>query len=83
MYDKYFQANPITIGSKIPKHKGILVTGQAGIGQIGITMTFVNNSGSTFNTLMTFQNNHTSILPMQVYAIPSAPPTGCTAFYIT
>jgi hypothetical protein len=82
MYDKYFQANPITIGSRIPKHKGILLTGSVASGNPGVTMTFVNGSGSTFNTLMTFQNNHTSILPMQVYAIPSALPTGITAFYV-
>jgi len=82
MYDKYFQANPITIGSKIPKHKGLLLTGSFGLGSNGITMTFVNISGSTFNTQLLFTANTTTILPMQVYALPTALPTGATAFYI-
>jgi hypothetical protein len=82
MYDKYSQANPITIGAKIPKHKGILLTGAFGLGSNGVTMTFVNNSGTTFNTVLTFVANTTNIVPMQAYAIPTALPTGCTAFYL-
>ena len=82
MYDKYFQANPITIGSKIPKHKGIICAGAFGLGNNGVTMTFVNSSGNTFNTQLFFSANTTNIIPMQVYALPNALPTGCTAFYV-
>jgi hypothetical protein len=82
MYDKYSSANPITIGARIPKHKGILFTGSIGLGSPGVTMTFVNGSGNTFNTTVTFTNNTTFILPMQVYTIPSALQAGLTAFYI-
>jgi hypothetical protein len=82
MYDKYFQANPIRIGARIPKHKGILLTGSVASGNPGVTMTFVNGSGNTFNTALTLTNSTTTIVPMQVYAIPSALPTGITAFYV-
>ena len=80
MYDKYFQANPITIGSKIPKHKGILFSGALAAG-VGVTLSLVNGAGTTFNTAITV-NSSPFILPMQVYAIPSALPTGLTAFYV-
>ena len=80
MYDKYFQANPITIGSRIPKHKGLLISGITGAGA-GITFSLVNGTGTTFNTAITI-NSTPYILPLQVYAIPFALPTGATAFYV-
>jgi hypothetical protein len=80
MYDKYFQANPITIGSKIPKHKGILFSVALAAGS-GVTLSLVNGAGATFNTAITV-NSTPFILPMQVYAIPSALPAGLTAFYV-
>jgi len=80
MYDKYSQANPITIGSRIPKHKGILISGITGAAA-GITFSLLNNVGSTFNTAITV-NSTPFILPLQVYAIPFALPTGATAFYV-
>jgi hypothetical protein len=78
MYDKYFQANPITIGSKLPKHKGILISG----GAAGVTMSvqFVTASGSTLTSILTV-NNTPFILNMQLYAL-NALPTGLTAFYV-
>lgn len=80
MYDKYSQANPITIGSKIPKHKGILFSGALAAGA-GVTLSLVKSSGGTFNTLVTF-NTTPNFFPMEVYAIPSALPAGLTAFYV-
>jgi hypothetical protein len=80
MYDKYSQANPITIGSKIPKHKGILFSGALAAGA-GVTLSMVNGAGATFNTAITV-NSTPFILPMQVYAIPTALPSGLTAFYV-
>lgn len=80
MYDKYSQANPITIGSKIPKHKGILFSGALAAG-VGVTLSMVNRAGATFNTAITV-NSSPFILPMQVYAIPTALPSGLTAFYV-
>jgi len=80
MYDKYFQANPITIGSKIPKHKGILFSGALAAG-VGVTLSLVNGTGTTFNAAITV-NSTPFILPMQVYAIPTALPSGLTAFYV-
>jgi len=80
MYDKYFQANPITIGSRIPKHKGILFSGGLAAGA-GVTLSMVNGSGATFNAAITF-NTTPNFFPMQVYAIPFALPSGVTAFYV-
>jgi hypothetical protein len=80
MYDKYFQANPITIGSKIPKHKGILFSGALAAGA-GVTLSFFTRDGSTFNTAITV-NSTPFILPIELYAIPAALPTGLTAFYV-
>ena len=77
MYDKYFQATPITTGSKIPKHKGILLSG----GATGVTLSvqLVNASGATFNATLTV-NNTPEILPMQVYAVNTF--NGLTGFYL-
>jgi hypothetical protein len=79
MYDKYFQANPITIGSRIPKHKGILFSGAPTTGA-GVTLSLVS-SGGTFNTYMLF-NSTPNFFPMQVYTIPTALPAGLTAYYV-
>ena len=77
MYDKYFQATPITTGSKIPKHKGILLSG----GAAGVTFSaqLVNATGATFNAVLTV-NNTPYILPMQVYAVNAF--NGLTGFYL-
>ena len=77
MYDKYSQANPITIGSKIPKHKGLLISG----GAVGVTMSvqFVNSAGATLTSILTV-NNTPYILPMQVYAVNTL--NGMTGFYV-
>ena len=78
MYDKYFQANPITIGSRIPKHKGILFSGTPSVS--GITLCLVS-AGITFNTLIII-NSTPFILPMQVNTVPTPLPSGITAFYL-
>jgi hypothetical protein len=77
MYDKYFQATPITTGSKIPKHKGILLSG----GAAGVTLSvqLVNANGATFNSVLTV-NNTPQILPLQVYAVNTF--NGLTGFYL-
>tara|TARA_R110000868_G_scaffold280048_1_gene540131 strand:- start:865 stop:1104 length:240 start_codon:yes stop_codon:yes gene_type:complete len=78
MYDKYFQANPITIGLKIPKHKGILFSGASA--GAGVTLCLVS-AGGTFNTVLNF-NNTPVFFNIQVNTIPTALPTGLTAFYL-
>lgn len=77
MYDKYFQATPITVGSKIPKHKGLLISG----GAAGVTMSvqFVTSAGATLNSVLTI-NNTPYILNMQVYAVNTF--NGLTGFYV-
>ena len=75
MYDKYSQANPITIGSKIPKHKGLLISG----GAAGVTMSvqFVNSAGATLTSILT---TSPTILPIHVYAVNTL--NGMTGFYV-
>lgn len=80
MYDKYFQANPITIGTKIPKHKGILFSGGTS-GTPSFNVNFVNTSGITFTASLTI-NSSPFILPMQVFSIPSTLPTGLTGYLV-
>lgn len=80
MYDKYSKATPITIGSKIPTHKGILFsnTGNAA----GVTAHLYRGTGGTFSTLITVSASGAMILPVEVHTLPSSLPTGVTAFYV-
>ena len=80
MYDKYFAANPITIGTKIPKHKGILFSGATATTP-AITLNLINGLGNTFSGSLTV-NESPYIFPMQVFSIASALPAGVTAYYI-
>ena len=79
MYDKYFQANPITIGSRIPKHKGILFSGGTA-GTVSSTIHLVKVDGATA-ALGLVVNQSPYILPMQVYTVTTLAP-GVTAWYI-
>ncbi len=79
MYDKYFQANPITIGSRIPKHKGILFSGGTA-GTVSSTIHLVKVDGATA-ALGLVVNQSPYILPMQVYTVTALAP-GVTAWYI-
>lgn len=78
MYDKYFQATSITTGSKIPKHKGILILGGAAAGPT-MSIQLVNSSGATFTAVLPVTQSP-EILPMQVYAVNTF--NGLTGFYI-
>jgi hypothetical protein len=79
MYDKYLLVNPITTGTVLPKHKGLLIAG-ATAGGTKFTASFVKAGGLTFSS--TFDISQTPyILPIQVYSIPSIP-SGLTAFYL-
>jgi len=78
MYDKYFQANPITVGSKIPKHKGILVMGGVAAGPT-FSAQLVNVNGATFNVNFSVTQSP-EIIPIQVYAITTF--NGLTGFWI-
>ena len=77
MYDKYFQANPITTGSKIPKHKGILVSAHIAT---NVPLNLVTAAGNTFSAGITFAAVPT-IFPMQVHSIATIP-AGVTAYYL-
>lgn len=79
MYDKYFQANPITIGSRIPKHKGLLFSGGTA-GTVSSTIHLVKVDGATA-ALGLVVNQSPYILPMQVYTVTALAP-GVTAWYI-
>ena len=79
MYDKYFTATPFTVGTKIPKHKGILLAG-ATAGGTKCTFHFVNTNGSTFSSTIDISQTP-YILPMQIYTMPSMA-SGMTAYYL-
>jgi hypothetical protein len=80
MYDKYSKATPITIGSKIPSHKGILFSNSGNAA--GVTTHFYRGTGGTFSTLVTVAASGAMILPVEVHTLPSALPVGITAFYV-
>ena len=79
MYDKYFTAQNFTVGTKIPKHKGILLAG-ATAGGTKCSFHFINNSGNTFSTTIDI-NQSPYILPIQIYTMPSMA-AGMTAYYL-
>ena len=81
MYDKYYLANPLTFGSKLPKHRGLLISGGSA-GTPAFNANFVNYAGTTFTASLTI-NLSPYILPMQVHSIPSALPTGLTGYYLS
>ena len=77
MYDKYLTANKITVNTKIPKHKGILVSANA---SANIPLSLYVGDGSTLSAGLTF-NSGVTIFNMQVYSITSFP-AGTTGFYL-
>lgn len=81
MYDKYSTANPLTIGSKISKHKAILFSGATAISPTINVHLIQGGCGATFTASLLI-NSSPYIFPMEVYAIPSALPTGVTAYYL-
>ena len=44
MYDKYFEYNPITSNTRLPKHKGILVLGGTA-GSVSFNVDFYAEAG--------------------------------------
>ena len=81
MYDKYSQANQFSLGSsKLPKHKGILLTGATAGTVAASTLHVVKIDGSTAS-LSLIVNQSPYILPMQVYAV-TALAAGVTAWYL-
>jgi hypothetical protein len=80
MYDKYAKVSPITIGSKIPQHKGILISNSGSL--TGLTMHFYRGSGGTFSTAVQIAGSGTMLLPVEVHTLPNALPSGVTAFYL-
>lgn len=81
MYDKYSKATPITVGSKIPQHKGILFSNSTSTNS-GVTMHFYRGTGGTFSTTLTVSANSSMVLPVEVHTFPNNFPTGVTAFYV-
>jgi hypothetical protein len=82
MYDKYSKAAPITTGSKIPTHKGILFSNSNSGSPSGVTMHFYRATGGTFSTLIQIAPSGSMLLPIEVHTLPNALPSGVTAFYL-
>ena len=84
MYDRYIQALPITANTKLPNHKGILISNSNG-STAGITFSFYNDAlpgtGNTFRTRIAVTTG-TEVLPFQIYSLVDGLPTGVTAFYV-
>lgn len=64
MYDKYNSLIPFSVGSKLPKHKGIVISGS---GASLVTEVF-NHNGTTGAATFAIQTGVT-ILPIQFYAV--------------
>ena len=82
MYDKYFTATPFaTNGTKLSKHKGILL---ANTTTSGLTATFqlFNTSGVTVNAIIPTPGSSTQILPIQAYSASSMA-AGLTAWLLS
>lgn len=73
MYDKYNKARPFAIDSKLPPHKGILLThNSAG----GATCHFWNSTGGTFIGNVFFPSGTFNILPIEVSRVTALTGTG-------
>jgi hypothetical protein len=71
MYDKYFEYNPITSNTKLPKHKGILVLGgTAGSGSFNAVFYSDAALGITYTAPVTV-NQSPYILPFQIWGLLS------------
>ena len=86
MYDKYFEYNPITTNSRLPKHKGILILGGTA-GTSSFNVDFYSEAGGggapgvTYRAPLTV-NISPYILPFQIWGLPSGFATGLTGGYI-
>jgi hypothetical protein len=79
MYDKYNSLTPLpAAGTKLPKHKGILISAQDAS---TVRFQYMNASGTTFTTGITFSSG-SSVLPIEIYALNTSLPTGVTGFYL-
>jgi hypothetical protein len=82
MYDKYFTATPFaTNGTKLSKHKGILLANTAATGATA-TFQLFNTSGVTVNAIIPIPASSTEILPIQAYSASSMA-AGLTAWLLS
>jgi hypothetical protein len=83
MYDKYFEYNPITSNTKLPKHKGILILGATAGGSASFNVDFYSDAGFgiTFRAPVTV-NISPYILPFQIWGLPSGFASGLTGGYL-
>lgn len=80
MYDKYFSGNTFTVnGSKLPKHKGILISG--GTATTPTSSFYLLNSGGNTISVPIAINQSPYILPIQVYGVNTLA-AGLTAYYL-
>jgi len=79
MYDKYNSLTPLpAAGTRIPKHKGILISSDS---NGFVRFNYLNVTGNTFTTGLTLSSG-ISILPVEVHSLNTSLPAGVTAYYI-
>ena len=83
MYDKYFTATPFALnGTKLAKHKGILLANTSATAGATATFQLFNSNGTTLNAIIPTPANSTQILPIQAYSA-TAMTSGLTGWLIS
>lgn len=82
MYDKYFTATPFALnGTKLTKHKGILLVNTSGTAGATATFQLFDKNGATLNAIIPTPANSTQILPVQAFSA-SAMTAGVTGWLL-
>lgn len=72
MYDKYFTTTPFAInGTRLPKHKGIMLTNTGTIAGATATFQFFQTGGATTNVIIPTLQNTMQIIPIQAFSASS------------
>lgn len=83
MYDKYFTATPFPLnGTKLSKHKGILLANTTGPAGATAVFQLFNKDGTTLNAIIPTGASSTQILPIQAYSA-SAMTAGLTGWLLS
>lgn len=83
MYDKYFTATTFALdGSKLTKHKGILLSNTSTTAGLTATFQLFNKNGNTLNAIIPTPANSIQVLPIQAYSA-TAMSSGLTGWLLS